>query len=293
MQRSRLGWIGVGKMGTPLCNNLLKRGFDLSVFDTDSARVAAMTRNGARSCPDAATLAREVDVVFSMVPDDATLLAIVGGDRGIAGAIGPGKIFVDLSTVSPERSAKVAEILRPTGAQYLRSPVSGSTATAAAGTLAIYCSGPLPAFEAVRPALECMGRALTYCGAGEEARVLKLVINMIVCVTPAVVGEALALGVRSGLDWTKMIDAIGQSVAASPVIGYKADMMKRRDWTPMATIDLVAKDLDLALEWGRMQRAPMPLTGLVQQINTAFQASGDGELDFFSILTWPERLAKA
>jgi 3-hydroxyisobutyrate dehydrogenase-like beta-hydroxyacid dehydrogenase len=276
MQRSRLGWIGVGKMGTPLCNNLLKRGFDLSVFDTDSARVAAMTRNGARSCPDAATLAREVDVVFSMVPDDATLLAIVGGDRGIAGAIGPGKIFVDLSTVSPARS-----------------PVSGSTATAAAGTLAIYCSGPLPAFEAVRPALECMGRALTYCGAGEEARVLKLVINMIVCVTPAVVGEALALGVRSGLDWTKMIDAIGQSVAASPVIGYKADMMKRRDWTPMATIDLVAKDLDLALEWGRMQRAPMPLTGLVQQINTAFQASGDGELDFFSILTWPERLAKA
>jgi 3-hydroxyisobutyrate dehydrogenase-like beta-hydroxyacid dehydrogenase len=293
MQRSRLGWIGVGKMGTPLCNNLLKAGFDLSVVDTDPARVAAMTRNGARSCADPARLAREVDVVFSMVPNDETLLAIVAGDGGIAGAIGPGKVFVDLSTVSPARSAKVAEILRPTGAQYLRAPVSGSTATAAAGTLAIYCSGPHEAFETVRPALERMGRALTYCGEGEEARVLKLVINMIVCVTPAVVGEALSLGARSGLDWSKMIDAIGQSVAASPVIGYKVDMMKRRDWTPMATIDLVAKDLDLALEWGRLQHAPMPLTGLVQQINTAFQASGDGELDFFSILTWPERLAKA
>jgi 3-hydroxyisobutyrate dehydrogenase-like beta-hydroxyacid dehydrogenase len=293
MQRSRLGWIGVGKMGTPLCTNLLEAGFDLSVVDTDPGRVAAITRSGARSCPDAATLAREVDVVFSMVPDDAALLAIVAGANGVAAGIGPGKIFVDLSTVSPARSAKVAEMLRPTGAQYLRSPVSGSVATAAAGTLAIYCSGPLAAFETVRPALERMGRTLTYCGGEEEARVLKLVINMIVCITPAVVGEALSLGARSGLDWSSMIDAIGQSVAASPVIGYKADMMKRRDWTPMATIDLVAKDLDLALEWGRLQHAPMPLTGLVQQINTAFQASGDGELDFFSILTWPERLAKA
>jgi 3-hydroxyisobutyrate dehydrogenase-like beta-hydroxyacid dehydrogenase len=293
MQRSRLGWIGVGKMGTPLCTNLLEAGFDLSVVDTDPGRVAAITRSGARSCPDAATLAREVDVVFSMVPDDAALLAIVAGASGIAAGIGPGKIFVDLSTVSPARSAKVAEMLRPTGAQYLRSPVSGSVATAAAGTLAIYCSGPRAAFETVRPALERMGRTLTYCGEEEEARVLKLVINMIVCITPAVVGEALSLGARSGLDWSSMIDAIGQSVAASPVIGYKADMMKRRDWTPMATIDLVAKDLDLALEWGRLQHAPMPLTGLVQQINTAFQASGDGELDFFSILTWPERLAKA
>jgi 3-hydroxyisobutyrate dehydrogenase-like beta-hydroxyacid dehydrogenase len=151
MQRSRLGWIGVGKMGTPLCTNLLEAGFDLSVVDTDPGRVAAITRSGARSCPDAATLAREVDVVFSMVPDDAALLAIVAGANGVAAGIGPGKIFVDLSTVSPARSAKVAEMLRPTGAQYLRSPVSGSVATAAAGTLAIYCSGPRAAFETVRP----------------------------------------------------------------------------------------------------------------------------------------------
>jgi 3-hydroxyisobutyrate dehydrogenase-like beta-hydroxyacid dehydrogenase len=93
MQRSRLGWIGVGRMGTPLCNNLLQAGFDLSVVDTDPARVAEMTRNGARSCADAATLAREVDVVFSMVPNDETLLAIVGGDGRrphLAGAAGEG-----------------------------------------------------------------------------------------------------------------------------------------------------------------------------------------------------------
>ncbi len=292
MQRLRLGWIGVGKMGAPLCANLLKAGFDLSVVDPDPARVAEVAAKGAKSYPDAATLARSTDVIFSMVPNDDVLLSIVSGPRGLAEAIGSGQIYVDLSTVSPARSERVAELLTPTGAQYLRSPVSGSTANATAGTLALYCSGPKEAFETVRPALACMGTKLTYCGSGEEARVLKLVINMIVCMTPAIVGEALSLGAKSGLDWTQMIDAIGQSVAASPVIGYKADMMKRRDWTPMATIDLVAKDLDLALEWARLRGAPVPLTSLVHQFNTAYQASGDGELDFFSVVTWPERLAK-
>lgn len=143
----------------------------------------------------------------------------------------------------------------------------------------------------MRPALERLGNRLTYCGQGEEARVLKLVINTIVCMTPAIVGEALSLGARNGLDWSQMIDAIGQSVGASPVIAYKAETMKRRDWTPMATIDLVAKDLDLALELGRLSGAPMPLTGMVHRFNTAFQANGDGELDFFSVSTWPERIA--
>jgi len=292
MPRLRMGWIGVGKMGAPLCANLLDAGFDLSVVDTDPARVAAIAARGAKHCADPATLAREVGIVFSMVPNDEALLSIVSGQRGVARTIGPGQIFVDLSTVSPARSERVAELLAPTGAQYVRSPVSGSTANAAAGTLALYCSGPEEAFERVRPALQRMGNRLTYCGQGEEARVLKLVINMIVCMTPAIVGEALSLGARSGLDWSQMIDAIGQSVGASPVIGYKTDMMKRRDWTPMATIDLVEKDLDLALEWGRLKGAPMPLTRMVHQFNAAFQERGDGGLDFFSLLTWPDRLSK-
>jgi len=292
MALSRLGWIGVGKMGTPLCANLLEAGFDLSVVDTDPARVADITARGAKCCADPAALAQNVDVVFSMVPNDAALLAVVTGERGVARKIGPGQIFVDLSTVSPARSERVAELLAPTGAQYLRSPVSGSTANAASGTLALYCSGPEGAFDRVRPALERMGNRVTYCGQGEEARVLKLVINMIVCMTPAIVGEALSLGARSGLDWSQMIDAIGQSVGASPVIGYKTDMMKQRDWTPMATIDLVEKDLDLALEWGRLTGAPMPLTNVVHEFNAAFQERGDGGLDFFSLVTWPERLSK-
>lgn len=287
MTSFRIGWIGTGNMGAPICRNLIAAGHELVVYDIDPARLAELQSAGAAVASDAADLVARADLVFSMVPNDKVLLAVV---EGIAGRLRPGQTFIDMSTVSPTTSARVFELLAPSGAAYLRAPVSGSTAGAAAGTLAIYCSGPRAAYDAVLPVFGRIGSRQSHVGLAEEARVLKLLINMIVCITPAVVGEALAFGQRSGLDWTTMIEAIGGSAAASPLIGYKSEMMKRRDWTAMASVDLIAKDLDLALDWGRTRRVPMPFTALAQQVNSAFQASGDGNEDFFSVVTWPERL---
>ena len=287
MTSFRIGWIGTGNMGAPICRNLIAAGHELVVYDIDPARLAELQSAGAAVASDAADLVARADLVFSMVPNDKVLLAVV---EGIAGRLRPGQTFIDMSTVSPTTSARVFELLAPSGAAYLRAPVSGSTAGAAAGTLAIYCSGPRAAYDAVLPVFGRIGSRQSHVGLAEEARVLKLLINMIVCITPAVVGEALAFGQRSGLDWTTMIEAIGGSAAASPLIGYKSEMMKRRDWTAMASVDLIAKDLDLALDWGRTRRVPMPFTALAQQVNSAFQASGDGNDDFFSVVTWPERL---
>lgn len=287
MTSFRIGWIGTGNMGAPICRNLIAAGHELVVYDIDPARLAELRSAGAAVASDAADLVARADLVFSMVPNDKVLLVVV---EGIAGRLRPGQTFIDMSTVSPTTSARVFELLAPSGAAYLRAPVSGSTAGAAAGTLAIYCSGPRAAYDAVLPVFGRIGSRQSHVGLAEEARVLKLLINMIVCITPAVVGEALAFGQRSGLDWTTMIEAIGGSAAASPLIGYKSEMMKRRDWTAMASVDLIAKDLDLALDWGRARRVPMPFTALAQQVNSAFQASGDGNDDFFSVVTWPERL---
>lgn len=287
MTSFRIGWIGIGNMGAPICRNLIGAGHELVVHDIDPARLAELQGAGAAVASDAADLVARADLVFSMVPNDTVLLAVV---EGIAARLRPGQTFIDMSTVSPATSARVFELLAPSGAAYLRAPVSGSTAGAAAGTLAIYCSGPRAAYDAILPVLGRIGSRQSHVGLAEEARVLKLLINMIVCITPAVVGEALAFGQRSGLDWTTMIEAIGGSAAASPLIGYKSEMMKRRDWTAMASVDLTAKDLDLALDWGRARRVPMPFTALAQQVNSAFQASGDGGDDFFSVVTWPERL---
>jgi 3-hydroxyisobutyrate dehydrogenase-like beta-hydroxyacid dehydrogenase len=290
LQGWKIGWIGVGRMGTPLCRRLLDAGATLSVTDTDPARIAPLAEAGARPHATAAAMAEEADILLSMVPNDAALLAVTLGPGGVAEAIRPGQVFIDLSTVSPATSARVAEALAARGADYLRCPVSGSTATAAAGALTIFASGPDAALDRCAPLLGVLGKETLRCGAAEEARAVKLMVNMVVALTPAVIGEALAFGTRLGLDWEGMIDALSHSVVASPLLAYKAEMLKARDWTPAADVDLVAKDLDLALAVGQREGAPMPLSALARQFAAAYQASGEGGLDFFRVATWPERL---
>ncbi len=286
----KLGWIGAGRMGTPLCRRLLDAGATLFVTDTDPARVAHLAAEGARPAATAAALAEESDFILSMVPNDMALLSVVTGPGGVAEEIRPGQVFIDLSTVSPDTSSHVAEAMAARGADYLRCPVSGSTSTAEAGALTIFASGPEGTLDRCAPLLGVLGKETLRCGATEEARAVKLMVNMIVAVTPAIIGEALAFGGRLGLDWTQMIDALSRSVVASPLLGYKAEMLKARDWTPAADVDLVAKDLDLALAVGQREGAPMPISALARQLAAAYQASGEGGLDFFRVATWPERL---
>ncbi|MBP0447185.1 NAD(P)-dependent oxidoreductase [Roseomonas sp. SSH11] len=290
LQGWKLGWIGVGRMGTPLCRRLLDAGATLSVTDIDPARIAHLAAEGAHPHATGAALAEEADILFSMVPNDAALLAIVIGPGGVAETLRPGQVFIDLSTVSPATSARVAEAMAERGADYLRCPVSGSTASAAAGALTIFASGPAAVLDRCEPVLGVLGKETLRCGEAEEARAVKLMVNMVVALTPAVIGEALAFGGRLGLEWDSMIDALSRSVVASPLLAYKAEMLKARDWTPAADVDLVAKDMDLALAVGQREGVPMPLSALARQFAAAYQASGEGGLDFFRVATWPERL---
>lgn len=288
--QTMIGWIGVGNLGEPICRNLLNAGLHLTICDIDPARTASLVKEGAQAVCNPAEVANIADIIFSAMPSDTALQSVVAGENGLASSLTPDQIFVDISTVSPRTSADIADLIQPTGACYLRATVSGSTANAASGTLGMYCSGPKNAYDKCLTVLEKIANRVSYNGTGEEARILKLLVNIIVIATPALVGEALAFGRRSGLDWHAMIDAISNSAGASPVINYKTDCMKNRDWDPMATINLTAKDLALALEWGQENGAPMPFASLVQQLTSGFQASGDGEKDFFYTLTWPERL---
>ena len=290
LQGWKLGWIGVGRMGTPLCRRLLEAGAEVVATDIDPTRLAALAGEGLRPAVTAAALAQEAEIVLSMVPNDAALLAATLGPGGVTEEIRPGQVFIDLSTVSPACSAQVAEAMAARGADYLRCPVSGSTSTAAAGTLTLFASGPEHALDRCAPLLAVLGRETLRCGAAEEARAVKLMVNLVVALTPAVIGEALAFGGRLGLEWEAMVEALSKSVVASPLLTYKAAMLKARDWTPAADLDLIAKDLDLALAVGQREGAPMPLSALARQFATAYQASGEGELDFFRLATWPERL---
>jgi len=286
----KLGWIGVGRMGTPLCQRLLEAGADVTATDTDPTRVAALAGQGLRAAVTAAGLAQQADIILSMVSNDAALLAVTLGPGGLVEEIRPGQVFIDLSTVSPATSAQVAEALAERGADYLRCPVSGSTSMAAAGTLTLFASGPEAALDRCAPLLGVLGRETLRCGTAEEARAVKLMVNLVVALTPAVIGEAMAFGGRLGLEWGAMVEALSKSSVASPLLAYKAEMLKARDWTPAADLNLIAKDLDLALAAGMREGAPMPLSAFARQFVAAYQASGEGELDFFRLATWPERL---
>ena len=222
-----------------------------------------------------------------MVPNDAVLKNIVSGPDGIAGTIGPGQVFVDLSTVSPDASAAVAEALAATGAAYLRCPVSGSTSNAENGTLTLLVSGPEDSFRSISSTLARFGENQLYFGVAEEARIVKLMVNMMVAVMPALIGEAIEFGVEQGLSREAAVEAINNSVAATPLSRYKSDMLKSRDWSPMATTNLVAKDMDLALAIATNRHIALPFTSMVRQYYAQLQARGGGGDDFFKVTTWP------
>jgi len=286
-----VGWVGLGKMGTPMAANLLADGYALHVFNRSPGKTRLLVEKGARLAAGLPELAAQCDVVLSTVSDDQALLEIATAPDGLFQGARAGLIHVDMSTVSPRASARLACAAAERGIRYLRAPVSGSVSAASAATLTILCSGPRDAYERCESLLKHLATRLYYLGDAEQARYLKLSINMMLGITAAMLGEALALGERGGVDWQQMVEVVNNSVVASPLIGYKARMLSTRDFDPMFTIAQMAKDFDLALDTGRLGNIPMPLTALARQFVSAMIASGRGELDFFAYVTLLEELA--
>jgi 3-hydroxyisobutyrate dehydrogenase-like beta-hydroxyacid dehydrogenase len=200
-------------------------------------------------------------------------------------------IFVDMSTVSPAASARVAASAAAKGVEYLRAPVSGSTVVAAAAGLTIFASGPKDAYDKCLDLFKAMGKACFHVGTGEEARFIKLSLNMMVGITAAMTAEALTLSRSGGMDWQQTIDIVANSVVASPLIGYKVQPLKSRNFAPAFTASQMAKDFDLMLEAARALNVPLPVTALVRQFLGAMKATGKGEQDFFAYVTMVEELA--
>jgi len=289
--KPKIGWIGLGKMGIPMSKNLLKAGFPLTVYNRNVEKTKELVSEGAEVADSIASLAQEADIVFSMISDDQGLKAVALGTDAVLENSREGTIYVDMSTVSPEASALVAAEAAERNVAYLRAPVSGSTVVAAAALLTILASGPKEAYDNCVPAFEAMGKSLFHVGEDEEARYLKLTLNMMVGTSAAMVGEALTFGERGGMDWEKMLDIIDASVVASPLVKYKIQALKDRDYAPAFTAAQMGKDFDIALDAARQMDVPMPLTAQVRQNWSAMKANGKGELDFFAYVSLLEELA--
>jgi len=288
--KQSIGWIGLGKMGIPMSQNLVKAGYSLTVYNRSTEKTKELADAGAKVAEYPKGVAAASDVIISMISDDSVLEAVSTGPGGAFEGAKEGSIYIDMSTVSPQASARVAAAADEKGIKYLRAPVSGSTVLATAGTLTIFASGPGDAYEQCVEIFECMGQKSFHVGTDEEARYLKLVLNMMVGLTSAMTAEALVFGEKGGMDWEKMIDIVNASVVASPLVGYKAQMLKDRNYTAAFTANQMAKDFDIALDTGKAMDLPMPLTSIVRQFFGTMKATGKGELDFFAFVKMLEEL---
>ncbi|MDB5658193.1 MAG: hypothetical protein JWS10_808 [Cypionkella sp.] len=284
-----IGWIGVGKMGNPMATRLIEAGHKLTICDPVVENRASLVARGAQVSVTAGDVAARCSLIFVTIPNDAVLAELIddGDDRtGLMTQLAAGSVVVEMSTVSPQLSERVARILARRGVGYLRCPISGSTTLARAGKLTALASGDQTAWEVASPYLDIVAARKFYLGPGEEARYMKLVLNTLVGATSSILGEALVLGERGGLTPAQMMEVITESAVASPLIAYKKEMIAQMDFSPAFSVTQMIKDFTLITEAGRDKQVPMFVANMILQQYTAASNAGYSEQDFFALFDW-------
>lgn len=277
--------VGAGKMGLPMALHLRGGGHAVTVHDALEDRL--LLARDAGLATDAQGV-RTAEVVLSSLPDDAALLAV---GTHVAGEARRGAIYVDTSTVSQDVSARVAAACAATGVRYLRATVSGNNKMAEAAQLTVMASGPRDVYETVLPLFRLLGPAQFWLGEGEQARLMKLVVNLMIVQTAAMLAEALALGRKGGLQWQDMFSVLAASAVASPILKAKAVQLSGRDFTPTFTVEQMIKDLGLILAAGAASQVPLPQTAATLDLMRAAVAQGHGGEDYAAIIKTVERAA--
>jgi len=288
----KVAWIGVGKMGLPMASHLLAAGHSVVACDLVPALMQAAVARGARPADTPAAAARQVDVVFSSIPDDRALRTAALSDSGVLAGTRPGTVYVDTSTVSAEASAEVAAAAVSKGVHYLRVTVSGNNKMAEAKALTIMASGDRAVYDKCRPLLALFGPQQYYVGEAEQARTLKLAVNLMVYATIAGLAEALALGRRGGVDWEQMLDVMAASAIGSPLLKAKSGSLKARDFSATFTCLQARKDLGLIASAAAASGVPAPVAEIAARLIEDCIAHGGGDEDYAAMIKAVERGAK-
>jgi 3-hydroxyisobutyrate dehydrogenase-like beta-hydroxyacid dehydrogenase len=278
----KIHFVGVGKMGLPMARHLLSAGYSVTVEDPSAERLALASDAGL----SAADGWPEADVVVSSLPNDAALLSVA--ERG-ASLARKGASWIETSTVSISASAWVADACHRAGVQYLRCTVSGNNHMAEAAQLTVMASGPRELHDRLLPLLRCWGGNHFWLGDAEQARLMKLVVNLMIAQTSAMLAEALALGQKGGLDWEDMWRVLSASAVASPIVKAKGEQLRRHDYTPTFTVEQMNKDVDLILGEGARLQVPLVQTAATRQMLSAAQAQGDALLDYAAVIRVVQR----
>lgn len=282
---AKVGFIGLGIMGEPMCRNVLAGGHDVVVYNRTPAKMAPLVEAGAKAASSLAELVRRSEVVITMVSDPAAVRDVVTARGGLLSALSPGMTYIDMTTVSPETSREIAILVRGTGASFLEAPVLGSRRPAAEGTLVILTGGDAEVSLRSEPLLRTMGRKVVHMGDTGMAAHMKLIINQIMGTLLCVFAEAALTGITAGLPAEKILEVIEDSVVASPAIRAKGpDMLGERVFTPHFPLKHAHKDMRLAVEAGRKAGVPTPVTKAAFDLFDAALSGGFGDRDISAVL---------
>ena len=287
---ANIGFIGLGIMGAPMAGHLLKGGHTVFTY-THGATPAALVDAGARTCASGAEVARNADIVITMVPDTPHVEDALFNPEGVAAGLSKGKIVVDMSSISPVATKDFARRINALGCEYLDAPVSGGEVGAKAASLTIMVGGSEAAFDKVRPIFELMGKNITLVGGNGDGQITKVANQIIVALNIEAVGEALLLAAKAGADPAKVRQALMGGFANSRILEVHGERMVKRTFDPGFRIELHQKDLNLALTTARQLGVSLPNTATAQELFNACSAHGGATWDHSGMVRALEKMA--
>ena len=287
---ANIGFIGLGIMGTPMAGNLIKGGHTVFTH-TRGDTPAVLVEAGARPCASGAEVARQADIVITMVPDTPHVEDVLFKPDGVAAGLSKGKVVVDMSSISPVATKDFARRINALGCEYLDAPVSGGEVGAKAATLTIMVGGSEAAFDMVKPIFELMGKNITLVGGNGDGQITKVANQIIVALNIEAVGEALLLAAKAGADPAKVRQALMGGFANSRILEVHGERMVKRTFDPGFRIELHQKDLNLALTTARQLGVSLPNTATAQELFNACSAHGGAKWDHSAMVRALEKMA--
>jgi 2-hydroxy-3-oxopropionate reductase len=290
--RTRVGFVGLGLMGLPMARNVLRAGYQLTVYNRTAAKADPLVAEGARRAATPAEVARQTDIVVTIVTDSPDVESVVEGEQGLLAGASSGMTWIDMSTISPDVTRRLGAAADAKGVEALDAPVSGGPPGAGAGTLSIMVGGKLEVFDASLPLLQTMGKTIVRVGDLGAGQVTKACNQVVIAATLAGIAEALVMGAKAGVDPALIRQALMGGYAGSRLLEVHGERMIQHAFDPGFFVRLHNKDLYIVLEMARSLSVSTPVTALAAQHFNALIADGDGELDNSAMLKVYERLGK-
>ncbi|MFJ8845460.1 2-hydroxy-3-oxopropionate reductase [Streptomyces cyaneofuscatus] len=287
----KVAWIGLGIMGSPMSENLIKAGYAVTGYTLEQDKIDRLVAAGGSGASSIADAVRDADVVITMVPASPQVEAIAYGPEGILENAKRGALLVDMSSITPQTSVDLARNAAEKGIRVLDAPVSGGEAGAIEAVLSIMVGGEQADFDAAKPLLEALGKTIVLCGPHGSGQTVKAANQLIVAVNIQACAEAVVFLEKSGVDLAAALDVLNGGLAGSTVLTRKKDNFLKRDFAPGFRIDLHHKDMGIVTDAARNVGAALPVGGVVAQLVASLRAQGDGGLDHSALLRSVERLS--